>query len=91
MLTAGSEALPGGPPGDGQDTASKARADRGMAQDQRGNTTLLTSQRTRELPFPLGGTEQDAVVQSIPATTSPTSSVGLLPLEKFSQSVGLIR
>ena len=56
-----------------------------------GNTTLLTSQRTRELPFPLGGTEQDAVVQSIPATTSPTSSVGLLPLEKFSQSVGLIR
>ena len=83
MLTAGSAALPGGPPGDGQDTTSKARADRGMAQDQRGNTALLTSQRTRELLFPLRETEQDGVVQSIPATTSPTPSARILPLEKF--------
>lgn len=70
-------------PGDGQDTASKARADQGMTQDQQGNSTLLSSQRTQELPLPRGETEQDPVVQSLPTTTSTTSCASLPPVEKL--------
>ena len=42
-------------PGDGQDTASKARADQGMTQDQQGNSTLLLITENTGASLPVRG------------------------------------